>query len=531
MVGSPARVGASSRRLAAVLGLAGLLVAGCSGGSSGGSAATSGGGSAHSASGDAHGAGTPLPAATPAALARYYNQHPAWKSCAGGFQCARIKVPMDYGDPSKGDIGLAISRHAATGHTKLLGSLLVNPGGPGGSGLEYARYAELGYPKAVTSRYAVVGFDPRGVGTSDPVHCLTDKQMDTYTETDPTPRTAAEVNRLEQEMKVFADGCKQRSGKELPYVSTVDAARDMDVIRAVVGDRKLSYLGKSYGTFLGATYAELFPERTGRLVLDGALDPSISPEESNRLQAGGFQVAFDAFAKWCVTKGNCPLGGSAKGAGPRLTALFDRTERHPLPTHGLGGRRVDSALATTGVLSAMYAQQEWPLLKSALDQAAHGDGTGLLTLSDEYYERDDKGRYSNLMYANSAVNCLDAPSAAMNADQVRKQLPSYEKTSPQFGENLAWAGLNCAYWPVKPTGRPHRITAAGSAPIVVVGTTRDPATPYGWAKALAKQLANGHLLSYNGDGHTAYARGSACVDRNVNAFLLSGTVPKAGTMC
>jgi pimeloyl-ACP methyl ester carboxylesterase len=332
-------------------------------------------------------------------------------------------------------------------------------------------------------------------------------------------------------MKLFAQGCAERSGRSLAHVSTVDAARDMDVVRALVGDRKLNYIGKSYGTLLGATYAELFPKRTGRLVLDGALDPSLPALQANRTQAGGFQTAFKAFAEDCTLTADCPLGTDLKRTGHRLDTLFTEIDGKPLKTRGHNGRQLSESLATTGVLHAMYAEQLWPQLRSALADAKKGDGTGLLSLSDQYFERSPDGSYSNLMYANSAVNCLDLPPAARTAAEVRKALPSFEKTSPQFGRNMAWSSLSCAPWPVPATGTAHRITADGSPPILVLGTTRDPATPYEWSEALAEQLDQGRLLTYVGDGHTAYARGSTCIDKKTNTFLLTGRAPAAGARC
>jgi pimeloyl-ACP methyl ester carboxylesterase len=332
-------------------------------------------------------------------------------------------------------------------------------------------------------------------------------------------------------MKKFAQGCEERSGEILPHVSTVEATRDMDILRAVLGDEKLSYVGASYGTFLGATYAELFPGRTGRLVLDGAMDPSLSARNLNRDQTAGFETAFQAFAEDCVGRPDCPLGTeSPADAGRRLKALFDKLDADPIPTGG--SRELGESLATMGVIAAMYDKAAWAQLRNSIAGAMQGEGSGLLSLADTYYEREPDGSYSNLMYANTAVNCLDLPPAFPDGpNEVERALPSFEKASPAFGEALAWAPLNCTYWPIKATGHPHIITAEGATPIVVVGTTRDPATPYKWAKSLASQLDSGTLLTYDGDGHTAYGRGSDCVDTAINTYLLEGTPPADGTRC
>jgi pimeloyl-ACP methyl ester carboxylesterase len=477
----------------------------------------------------------PLPASEgqgSAALRGYYTQKLAWHTCgAAGFQCATMRVPLDYAHPDPADdLRLAVARKKATDTKHRLGSLLVNPGGPGGSAIDYLQYAAYGFPEKVTARYDMTAVDPRGVARSAPVHCLSNKAMDAYSAVDVTPDDSAEVGKLVAADTSFAAACRKSSGALLGHVSTIDSARDMDVLRALLGDRRLAYVGKSYGTLLGATYAGLFPSRVGRLVLDGAVDPSMNALQGDRAQAGGFQTAFEAFARDCVSQSGCPLGqGSVADAGRQLSAFLKRLDAHPLPTGG--SRRLTEALGTTGILSAMYDQDEWPTLRTALAKAAKGDGAGLLKLSDEYYERDTKGHYSNLMAANAAVNCLDLPPALSGPAAVRKALPSFTKTSSLFGANLAWSSLTCAYWPVHATGEPRRIAAKGAAPILVVGTTRDPATPYAWARSLAAQLSSGVLLTYNGDGHTAYARGSDCVDGAVDRYLLTGRTPARGTRC
>ncbi|MGB8939760.1 MAG: alpha/beta hydrolase [Streptomyces sp.] len=497
---------------------AGLLISGCSAGSSTVDASMAA-----------------LPRATPQELTPYYGQKLNWRECGvPGFECSTMKAPLDYAKPDGPEIKLAVSRKKATGPGKRLGSLLVNPGGPGGSAIGYLQsYAALGYPEEVRAQYDMVAVDPRGVARSEPVTCLDGKQMDAYTQTDITPDDQREATELSDSFKKFAAGCEKRSGEVLPHVSTVEAARDMDILRAALGDEKLSYVGASYGTFLGATYAGLYPDRVGRLVLDGAMDPSLPARRMNRDQTAGFETAFQSFAKDCVSQSDCPLGTEGEAdAGKRLKSFFDDLDRTPIPAGDSDGRKLGEALATTGVIAAMYDEGAWPQLRTALSAAMKNkDGAGLLSLSDSYYEREGDGSYANLMFANAAVNCLDLPPAFDTAADVKKSLPDFEKASPVFGEGLAWASLNCAYWPVKATGEPHRIEADGAAPIVVVGTTRDPATPYRWAEALADQLSSGKLLTYEGDGHTAYGRGSKCVDSAINAYLLKGKAPDDGKRC
>ncbi|MFJ2090890.1 alpha/beta hydrolase [Streptomyces sp. NPDC087901] len=508
------------RTLALALGTAGLLVSGCTGESS-----TTGASSPAKAA-------SASPSAVPAALKPYYAQHLSWRDCGvTGFQCTTMKAPLDYAKPDRGEIKLAVSRKKATGPGKRIGSLLVNPGGPGGSAIGYLQgYAAIGYPAQVRARYDMVAIDPRGVARSEPVECLTGSQMDAYTQVDQTPDDAVEVTKLSSAFKKFATGCEQRSGEILPHVSTVETARDMDILRALLGDEQLHYVGASYGTFLGATYAELFPARAGRLVLDGAMDPSLPSAEMNRDQTAGFETAFQSFAADCVKKADCPLGTvSAADAATNLKKLFSDLDAKPVPTGE--SRKLGESLATTGVIAAMYDETAWPQLREALTGAKAGDGSGLLSLADSYYEREPNGTYANLMYANAAVNCLDLPPAFTTSQAVTEALPAFEKASPVFGKGFAWASLNCAYWPVPATGTPHPVKAEGAAPIVVVGTTRDPATPYKWARSLAGQLSSGTLLTYEGDGHTAYGRGSDCIDTAINTYLLEGTAPDDGKKC
>jgi pimeloyl-ACP methyl ester carboxylesterase len=305
----------------------------------------------------------------------------------------------------------------------------------------------------------------------------------------------------------------------------------MDVLRAALGDPKLYFLGKSYGTSLGATYAEQFPDKVGRFVLDGAIDPRVNSLEAARTQAAGFELALDAFLTDCVARSDCPLGTDKKAARQRLAALLKRTDSNPLP--GDGTRTVNEPLATIGVIAALYDKQTWPLLRQALTQANAGNGQLLLLFADSYFQRDEKGNYDNTMAANAAINCLDSPPAAQTIEDVEKQKDAFREASPIFGETLAWAGLSCTHWPVPAVDKPREIKAAGAAPILVVGTTRDPATPYSWAEGLTSQLDSGVLLTYEGDGHTAYMRGegTSCIDDAVDAYLIDGRVPEDGTRC
>lgn len=524
-------VGVPVTGLAAVLAGA-LLAAGCTagGGPAPGPTRPGTSGIAPGTSGPGtSGPGTSVPSTPDAALRPFYTQRLTWTPCGEPFQCSRLRVPVDYAAPSGPTIELALVRLPATDPARRLGSLLVNPGGPGASGVEYARAAQSAITAAVRERYDVVGFDPRGVGASAPVRCQSAAETDAWLAADGSPDTPAEEQRLEALATALATRCAQRGGALLAHMGSADVARDMDVLRAALGDPKLAYLGKSYGTYLGATYAELFPTRVGRLVLDGALDPRLSAEQLAAGQAAGFEQALRAFAADCVARGGCPLGGGVPGVLATVDRVLAAADRAPLPSRS--GRPVTQSLVVLGIALPLYDHTAWPELRQALTEAAGGDGTSLLLFADIYTGRQADGSYrDNSNDAIYAVNCLDHPDTE-TLPQVRADAAALTRVSARFGAYLAWSDRPCVRWPVPPETTPHAIRAEGAAPILVVGTTRDPATPYAWAQGLAAQLATGVLLTYDGDGHTAYAQGSACVDRVVETYLVDGTPPAPGTRC
>ena len=464
-----------------------------------------------------------LPSTSPS----YYAQHLAWQPCDNGFQCARLLVPFDYARPGGPRFSLPVVRLPATDPARRVGDLVVNPGGPGGSGVQYALAARGEFPAAVRARFDVVGFDPRGVAGSEPaVSCMTGPELDTYLSTDETPDNAAQLAAVVRQGKFYASRCEQNSRALLPYVGTRNAARDLDVLRAALGQSRLTYLGKSYGTYLGAWYAQLFPHRVRALVLDGAVDPDTPGVQSDAVQAAGFQTAFGAFAAWCRARSGCPLGQDAAG---QLEALIVRANSRPLPQQLGTGQVASGALLLNGVAAALYSKATWPDLKDALVNAFNGDGTVLVQLANLLLERNADGTYANLVDANTAISCVDRPWPRSLASW-QAAASAAERAAPLFGASIVWGNLPCAYWPV-PAAPPTAFKAAGAAPILVVGTTRDPATPYRWARALASDLSSGVLLGWNGDGHTAYGEGSSCVDTIVNAYLISLTVPRSGTLC
>ncbi len=449
----------------------------------------------------------------------------AWQSCKGGFECAKLKVPLDYAKPDGEQITLSLIKQPAKG--KKIGSLLTNPGGPGGSGIQFVRTSGGSFGAKLQQNFDIIGFDPRGVGQSDPIRCLSTGELDQFLATDVSPNNSGEVDKLVKEARLFADGCQRQAGRLLPYVGTRNAARDMDRIRAALGERKLTYYGASYGTYLGAWYAELFPRNVRALVLDGAVDPKASLAEINLQQAKGFETALRAFATDCAKRTDCPLGTNVDAGLKKISGLLATADRQPLKNTA-DTRKVTEPLVILGLATPLYQKEAWPLLRTALTQAFQGDGTALLRFADILVERE-KGAYSNQTESNMAINCVDKPAADLAG--VEKQAAIAAKEAPRFGQFIVWGSLPCTYWPNKPAEPAHALHAKGSPPILVVGTTRDPATPYQWAKSLASQLDKGVLLTYNSDGHTAYLSGSACVRSKIEDYLVKATPPAAGTTC
>lgn len=475
----------------------------------------------------------PIPSASPdttdvaADLLPYYQQHLDWKNC-GGLDCTMVRAPLDWSDPSAGDIELSINRHRAdSGHA--IGSLLTNPGGPGVSGVERVRDSlDSTVGKPLRQSYDVIGFDPRGVGQSTAVTCYDTAEMDSYLFDIPkNPRGSdAWTAEVTEQSRAFGEACAANSNGILPYITTENAARDLDLIRGVLGDRQLNYLGYSYGTLLGATYAGLYPERVGRMVLDGALDPSSSRLEVGATQTIGFESALRAYMKDCLTRDGCPFRGSVDDALADLGTLLASVDKDPLPASD--GRLLGANSLNTGISLALYSQSLWPVLTKALTDTLAGNPDSMFRLVDFYYNRQNGKYVDNQTEAFSTYTCMDYP-LSTPAEQAAADALVAQK-APTIAPY--WTGPDpCAVWPYPSTRVPAKISADGAAPIVVVGTTNDPATPYKWAVSLADQLSSGVLVTRVGEGHTGYNQSNACVNNAVEGYLVDGTVPKDGTRC
>lgn len=480
----------------------------------------------------------------PPELAQFYDQQLSWGPCADygqteedrqafadpQFDCTRVTVPQDYAQPDGETMHIALLRKKATGNK--IGSLFTDPGGPGASGTSFmASTAATWSAGGLGDRFDMIGFDPRGTGASEPkIQCLTDAENDqerTEVFADPSP---AGVAAAEADAKEFADRCAERTGTDvLANVGTRDVAKDMDIMRAAVGDEKMTYAGFSYGTELGTAYAEAFPQNVRAMLLDGAVDPTQTTIESTVKQNAGFQQAFDAFAKDCTSNPSCPLGTDPAQATQAFQAIMQPLIDEPVPTSD--GRELSFTDAQTGVSQALYLSQLWPALQQGISQVASGNGDFLMTLADLYHQRDQQGRYTNMLQAFEAITCvnqppLEDPAEALELAQRAEEAAPFRST----GQGPVGARDSCAFWPVPPTSEPHTPQVEGLPPVVVVSVTGDPATPYQAGVDLADQLG-GSLITVNGEQHGAALQGDPCVDRLAIDYLVDLKVPQEGAEC
>lgn len=433
----------------------------------------------------------------------------AWNGC-GDLQCATLVVPLDHRDPGGRKIEISVVRRPADDPGRRLGSLVVNPGGPGGSGVEFVRDGAQQYFDAETrSRFDVIGFDPRGVGKSAPVRCLPDDE--------PEPDGAGGVEQIQRSVTA----CAERTGGVLPHMTTAATARDMELLRIALGDEKLTYLGISYGTVLGATYADLFPDRVRAMVLDGPVDPAVwfgDRTVMDRERAVAFQRALEAFFTGCLRNGRACTFGNGDPAGG-LDRLLRATDVTPIPVRD--GPPLDRDEAVAGITAALFDEESWFDLATALREAQDGEGRGLRELAAEPGFAGD---------AHVAVVCADTNDRLTPA-ALQEQVPELTRLSPVFGPMSNSYEL-CSFWP--PAAAPYRpgpVVAAGAPPILVVGTTGDPATPLPGAVATAKHLESGVLLTLDAWRHGAYGGGSPCVDAAVERCLAELVAPPEGSAC
>ncbi|MEO5994982.1 MAG: alpha/beta hydrolase [Arthrobacter sp.] len=470
-----------------------------------------------------------IAAAAPEGLRSFYSQQLNWTRCEGDFQCTKVKVPLDYSKPDGDTIEIAALKLATSGNNKK-GSLLVNPGGPGGSGYDFVRDAgATNISEKVRASYDIVGFDPRGVKRSAPVTCLTDQERDASRAKVYALDTDAGLAEAMADNQAIAAKCAEKTGPVLGHVDTVSAAKDLDVLRGVLNDSKLNYLGYSYGTFLGSTYASLFPDNIGRMVLDGAMDPSLSFEDLTSGQAKAFEKAIRAYVTDCLDNSGCPLSGTPDQAIGQIQDIIKGVEVNPRAAKD--GRVVNASMFVSGFILPFYNDDNWPALTQALGSAIKGDMTPMLRLADFGADREPDGSYSsNSAFAFNAINCLDYPMAADTAS-MRAEEQKLRELSPTLGSYFAYGGTSCADWPYQNIRTPAPVEYTGSTDIVVVGTTGDPATPVEWAGSLRKQLGTASLLTWKGEGHTAYGRSNDCIGNAVDGYFVDGKTPADNMVC
>jgi pimeloyl-ACP methyl ester carboxylesterase len=445
-----------------------------------------------------------------------------WASC-GSLQCGSVTVPLDYAQPQGAALQIAVARHPAEAPAERIGSLVINPGGPGGSGIDDLPNEMSVMPSVLLDRFDIVSFDPRGVERSSPVTCSSSSSNGSSSgpEIDPVPSTAEQQQLLLQSDRQFAAACEQVSGAILPFVGTVDAARDLDRIREALGDPGLTFVGHSYGSLLGATYAELFPTHVRAMVLDGAIDPALTTAQYVTDQADSLEAELQSFFGWCASV-QCawrPAGDPTAA----VLALVQRAAAQPLPA--TGGRTAGAGTLYDTLLAGLETQTSWPSLASALADATEGSGAAASSMSSRY----DRGGSSNGAEAERAIDCLDHPT-----DRDPSSYPSLAaqagQSAPVFGPLLAWGLLGCAAWPALPTRTPAPASDPGAPPILVVGTSGDPVTPYRWSVGLAGELSGGDLLTWQGRSHVAYFY-SPCVRAAYASYLVSGMTPAPGATC
>jgi pimeloyl-ACP methyl ester carboxylesterase len=454
------------------------------------------------------------------ALEDYYSQDLNWRECYDGFECSSFKVPVDYEKISKNTFTLKVLRHSASDERNRLGAIFVNPGGPGGSATDYAYNVESIVSSEISSKFDIIGFDPRGINTSEPIRCLSNSEEDEFLSADASSGEPKKIRKLIAISKAFAAKCEKAAGAKLGHYSTLDAAKDMEVLRNLLKEKNLNYLGKSYGTYLGTLYAALYPQSVGRMVLDGAVAPNISLREQEIAQAVGFDKALDNY-----------LSSQNKFKMRDITKLLANSSSTPMENED--GRLATESLVITAIAQSLYdSKSGWPGLTKALELAIEKrDPIGILELADRYYGRDPSGNYySNQNNISIMITCLDWQENR-TVNQMASEQAIFKSKSSVFGPYLSFAGLPCKYWKAKPKLLKFDLSKINTKPILVIGVTEDPATPYKWAQVLSKSFRNAELLTLKGEGHTGHNRGNKCVDSVVDTYFLTGKIPSKSLIC
>jgi pimeloyl-ACP methyl ester carboxylesterase len=466
----------------------------------------------------------------------------SWRSCGAEaqklnpslprnltVQCGNVTVPQNWSTAVNGKapdgktFDIAVMRIRSTKQHDRIGSVVMNPGGPGGSGVDFLPYL-AGRVSSLAERFDLVSFDPRGVGRSAPVKCISDADLDASFGYEPDPVSDASFQGVVSLSRKIADACSAKYGEQLSLFSTEQTARDIDALRAALGEQKLNFLGYSYGTLLGGVYAELFPKNIRTMVLDGAVDPTQTPVQSTEGQAGGFELAFGNFTTWCKQNAaKCPISADPRGA---VLSALDKARTSPVK--GTDGRSATAGWVFYAIVSTMYSQNSWQYLAQGIGDLSRNNARIIFLLADSYAERDSAGHYKNLFDANNAVNCADAASVP-TVEEVRQLQASWRTKYPLFGAPLATGLITCAVWPAKHDPYPVG-PAVGAPPIVVVGTKGDPATPYESTAKLANMLGTGTVVTWEGEGHTAYPE-TPCIRNAIDTYFINLTVPAKGLTC
>lgn len=471
---------------------------------------------------------TPTGEDVAADLEQYYAQDVGWAACQGGFTCGTIQTPMDWFNAGDGR-SIEVSMIIRPADGEVWGSMLYNPGGPGGSGIEYVgSYAEYLVAPEVLEHYNLVGFDPRGIGQSTPITCYDDPQWlydwlyempeEGYDDVDPLSDETLE-DQLEQGSE-FGEACLEHTGEALEFMGTEQVASDMDLIRALLGEEQLNYLGVSYGTLIGATFADLFPENVGRFVLDAAVAPDSTDAEGTIFQAGGFELALRNFVEDALTQDDNPFAGDDVDAVmEEISELLDELDQEPIESSD--GRFLGSSSMFTAIAGNLYSDSQWSTLRGIFADVVDGSSDTAFAAADQYYGVNPDGTFLDNSYeALVAVNCLDYP-AVTDFDEIRDTAEEVQDVAPTLWPDFVGVGA-CASWPFEATREPHEVTAPGSNPIIVIGGLNDPATPYDWSVRLAEQLESGVLITVDAEGHSQYNQGNGCVDDPVNDYFLNG---------